>query len=477
MHTEVEGITTWPTAALPAPAGLCVHLIGIGGAGMSAAASMLLELGAKVSGSDLESFDGLGNLVAAGARVSVGHHETQLAPDADLVVASAAIPESNPELVAARACGMRVIKYAELLGLLMADRCGMAIAGTHGKSTTSAMVVHILRQAGLDPSFVIGARSSQLGGGGGVGCGRHLIVEACEYDRSFLHLQPESAAILNLEPDHLDCFGDLDGVIEAFCRFAERVEPTGLLVCNAEDERVIQASRSATAMVETFGVESPANWQAVHLRSDRGAYAFDVLFNHQRVLTTRLNVPGKYNVANALAATALAYHAGADPEGIGQALATFEGLDRRMSWRGKGEGVTILDDYAHHPTEIRVTIEAAKNRYQPRRTWVIFQPHQTSRTHHFMDQFASALSRIDEIIIPDVYGARESDAQACKAGSQELALRIRKLGGHARYLPSFEAVTDHLLEHIAEGDLVMTMGAGDVWRIADELVERLCRSD
>lgn len=477
MHTEVEGITTWPTAALPAPAGLHVHLIGIGGAGMSAAASMLLELGAKVSGSDLESFDGLGDLVAAGARVSVGHHETQLDPDADLVVASAAIPESNPELVAARACGVRVIKYAELLGLLMADRCGIAIAGTHGKSTTSAMAVHILRRAGLDPSFVIGARSSQLGGGSGVGCGRHLIVEACEYDRSFLHLQPESAAILNLEPDHLDCFGDLDGVIEAFCRFAERVEPTGLLVCNAEDERVIQASRSATAMVETFGVESQANWQAVHLRSDRGAYAFDVLFNHQGVLTTRLSVPGKYNVANALAATALAYHAGADPEGIGQALATFESLDRRMSWRGKGEGVTILDDYAHHPTEIRVTIEAAKNRYQPRRTWVIFQPHQTSRTHDFMDQFAGALSPIDEIIIPDVYGARESDAQACKSGSQELALRIRKLGGHARYLPSFEAVTDHLLEHVTEGDLVMTMGAGDVWRIADELVGRLCRPD
>jgi UDP-N-acetylmuramate--alanine ligase len=458
-------------------AGMRVHLIGIGGCGMSGAAGILLKLGANVSGSDLVPFEGMGPLVGGGARVAIGHREEQLDPNVELVVISAAIPASNPELAAARAHGIRVMKYAELVGALMRRHKGMAIAGTHGKSTTTAMCAHLCRRAGLDPSFLVGARSEQLGGNSGVGFGPHFIVEACEFDRSFLHFTPESATILNLEPDHLDCYHNFDEVINAFGMFAARVNPDGLLVCNAEDRKAMEAASRTKAPIETLGFEPGADWRAVNLRSDHGCYSFDVLFHESRMMSTRLSIPGRYNVGNALAAMALAYHAGADPSSIARAVPAFAGVRRRLSWCGEGRGVTIIDDYAHHPTEIRVTIEAARYRYEPKRTWVIFQPHQHSRTRYFMDQFAQSFVGADEIIVPDVYAAREPDVGEETVSSQELVSRICKSGGHARYFPSLAAVTDHVSRNIAAGDLVLTMGAGDVWKVADELVERIRQPD
>lgn len=489
--------------------GMRIHLIGIGGSGMCGAASLLVQLGADVSGSDLVPFNGMGAVVNNGARVAIGHHEGQLDPDADLVVISAAIPESNPELVAARACGIRIIKYAELVGELMKRfGKGVAIGGTHGKSTTTAMCAYLCCRAGLQSSFLVGARSEQLGGGSGLGTGSLFIVEACEFDRSFLYLSPESAAILNIEPDHLDCYHDLGGIVEAFARFAQNVAPDGLLVCNTDDRWVGAAATSAGTRIETFGFNAAADWQAIPGRSDRGCYAFDVRLGGVTVMSTRLSIPGRYNIANALAAIALAYHAGADFGSMEKALPTFSGIDRRMTWRGEGRGVNIVDDYAHHPTEIRVTIEAARQGYAPQRTWVVFQPHQHARTRRLMAEFAESFGEADEIIVPDVYAAREDSpdepqASVCEdshvsieagtrtheAGaripsrtgrstrtcSEELVSRIRQCGGRARYLPSLDAVTDFLVEHVTEGDLVLTMGAGDVGKVADELVERICK--
>jgi len=429
----------------------------------------------------------MGDLVEKGARVATGHREEQLDPDTDLVVISAAVPDSNPELAAARASGKRIIKYAELTGTLMRrHEQGVAIAGTHGKSTTTAMCAHLFRQAGLDPSFLVGARSTQLGGGSGLGTGPHFIVEACEFDRSFLHLKPESAAILNIEPDHLDCYRDLEDIAEAFGNFGRNVEPGGLLVCNAEDQLAREAAACVSARVETFGFGDTADWRAEALRPELGCYAFEILFRRKHILSSRLSIPGRYNVANALAAIALARNAGADPGAIADALPTFAGVGRRLSWCGEGHGVTIVDDYAHHPTEIRVTIEAARYRYQPRRTWVIFQPHQYARTRLLMDAFAASFGEADEVIVPDVYGAREpmdtaetpplgdtrpADDTPCSA---ELVSRIRRGGGRAEYMPRLGAVADHVVRHVTEGDLVLTMGAGDVWKVADELVERIC---
>ena len=477
-------------------AGTRVHLIGIGGSGMSGAAALLLKLGAQVSGSDLVPFEGLEALQGDGARVAIGHREEHLDAEVELVVVSAAIPPSNPELAAARARDVRVIKYAELLGALMRRHPkGVAIAGTHGKSTTTAMCVHLCRQAGLRPSFLVGARSEQLGGSSGLGMGPDFIAESCEFDRSFLHLAPDSAAILNIEPDHLDCYRDLTEIVEAFARFCGNVDPDGLLVCNADDPWAEEAAASARAAVATFGFEDGADWQAVNLHTHRAYYAFDVCLHGRPVLTTRLSIPGRHNVANALAAVALAHHLGADFRTIERALPTFTGVTRRMTWRGTGRGVIIVDDYAHHPTEIRVTIEAAQQWYHPKRTWVVFQPHQHSRTRHFMDQFANSLTQADEIIVSDVYGARELDVECrmanveCRmadfnrqstidnrqsAMAQELVSRICRSGGRACHLPDLDGVADHLIGRLAEGDLVLTMGAGDVWKVADELVERIC---
>jgi len=487
MRTPAEAAATDRHESLREFAGTRAHFIGIGGSGMSGAAALLLGLGAEVSGSDLVPFDGMGTLVNRGARVSIGHREQQLDTNVNLVVISAAIPESNPELVAARTLGVRVVKYAELLGVLMRGCTkGVAIAGTHGKTTTTAICAHLYRRAGFDPSFLVGAYSSQLGGSSGVGKGPHFIVEACEFDRSFLHLAPESAAILNIEPDHLDCYRDLDEIVGAFARFAHNVDPNGLLVCNAGDHRTRAAAAESRACVQTFGFTEGADWQAVDLCREHGCYSFEVRFSGQVLLSTRLSIPGLHNVANALAAIALAHHAGADPGCIERALPTFSGVSRRLSLRGEGHGVTIVDDYAHHPTEIRVTIEAARYRYRPRRTWAIFQPHQHARTRHLMEDFSDSFGEADEIIVPDVYAAREAsdtpetppesgipdaDGTPC---SEELVSRIRQRGGRARYMPGLSAVAEHLVRHVTEGDLVLTMGAGDVWKVADELVERIC---
>lgn len=455
---------------------LRVHMVGIGGAGMIAAAGLLRDMGSCVSGSDLSAFEGLGALVGSGVRVTIGHHASHLDHNVELVVASAAVPESNSEITVARRRGIPVIKYAELLGSLMALREGVAIAGTHGKSTTTGLTAHIFREAGLSPSFIIGARSDQLGGSSGLGKGRHLIVESCEFNRSFLQFRPFLAAILNVEPDHLDCYRDIEEITEAFTDFARRVNPRGLVVCNADDPRAMRAAQAATCAVQTFGLDREADWTVQNLRCDAGRYLFDACFNGELIVRGKLGIAGRHNVSNALAAIALAHHAKADPIKIAAALSTYTGVDRRMSWKGAGRGITVVDDYAHHPTEIRVTIEAARSCYRPHRLWVVFQPHQVSRTRHLMGEFAESFGRADEVIVPDVYCAREADAQAGREGSQELVSRICKAGGHAAYVPGLSSVADHVAQRLVAGDMVMTMGAGDVWKVADELVERFCGS-
>lgn len=452
-----------------------VHMVGIGGSGMIAAAGLLRDMGSRVSGSDLNAFEGLGALVGSGVRVSIGHHESQVDPDVELVVASAAIPESNSEISGARRRGIPVIKYAELLGSLMALREGVAIAGTHGKSTTTGMTAHLFREAGLSPSFILGARSNQLGGSSGLGKGRHLIVESCEFNRSFLQFRPHMATILNIEPDHLDCYSDIDEITEAFGHFARQVNPRGLLVCNADDPRSMQAAKSATCRVATFGLEAAADWTPRNMVCQGGRYSFDVFLGDTQIVSVVLAIPGRHNVANALAGVALAHQARADMAKVAEALSTFQGVDRRLSWKGTGRGITVLDDYAHHPTEIRVTIEAARSCYRPDRLWVVFQPHQVSRTRSLMSEFAESFSHADQVVVPDVYCAREADAEAGREGSQELVSRICKAGGKAAYLPTLRGVADHVADRLAAGDVVLTMGAGDVWKVADELVERFCR--
>lgn len=478
MHGHADGSTAEAPCVAREDIPSNVHLIGVGGSGMSGAAALLLEMGCRVSGSDLVGFEGMGILVHRGATLSVGHRAEQLPRDTELLVISAAVPEGNPELAAARELGIRTIKYAELLGLLM-DRCeqGIAIAGTHGKTTTTAMCAFLLRRAKLDPSYLFGATSTQLGWFSGRGQGRHFVAESCEYDRSFLYLRPSFAAILNIEPDHLDFYRDVDDIVEAFGRFAANISPSGMLICNGDDPQAMRAAQSATATVETFGFSPGVDWQAIDLRHDKGRYRFVVQFKGEPILSTGLSIPGRYNVGNALAAVALAMHAGVSAEQISGALPAFAGVGRRLTWRGEGHGVVVVDDYAHHPTEVRVTIEAARHRYQPRRTWVVFQPHQANRTRHFMEAFAESLCEADEVVVPDIYGARETQTGAGPTGSQLLVERLHALGAKAHYLPELHDAAEHVANNVRSGDLVVTMGAGDVWKVADELVERICQSD
>ncbi len=454
-----------------------IHMIGIGGCGMSAAAVLLLRCGAKVSGSDLNPFEGLGALVAQGATVYVGHDAEHLPPDAQRVVVSAAVPESNPEWAAARRRGLPVIRYAQLLGEIMATRRGVAIAGTHGKSTTTALTAYLLRSAGLDPSFIMGARSPQLGGSSGVGRGEHFVVEACEYARSFLALQPHAAGILNIDADHLDCYKDLAEIRAAFAAFGASVRPGGVLLTPPGERRVAAAAHARGVRHETFGFRKGAAWRADRLQPDHGCYAFDVLHHGRRLLSAQLRLAGLHNVGNALMAAALAYHQGVPPETIAAGLEAFEGIDRRMTRRGTGRGVTIIDDYAHHPTEIKATLRAINDRYRPKRTWVVFQPHQASRTRLLIHDFASAFTAADVIVIADIYSVRDSAEDRAGVRSSDLVSLIHQNGGDARYVGGLAEVTRHVEENLLDGDLVVTMGAGDVWKIADELVERIGRAN
>ena len=453
-----------------------VHLIGIGGSGMRGAAGVLLQCGARVSGSDRQDCNSLNGLVQAGAKVFSGHCAGNLPDELDLVVHSAAIPETNEELAAARRLGVRILKYAELLGELMALRDGVAVAGTHGKSTTTALCAHLFRVAGLDPSYVIGAAAVQLNGGSGVGMGPHFIVEACEFDRSFLHLRPNHAAILNIEADHLDCYRDLSEIEAAFTTFARNVPLDGLIVANHDDTAVARAVADADARVETFGFTSGATWRADRPVANLGRYSFDVSFEGSHLFQASLGIVGRHNIANALAATALAFNAGATREALAEGLRSFQGVDRRMSRRGRWRGVTVVDDYAHHPTEIRVTLAALRAHYEPQRLWVVFQPHQHSRTRILMEQFARSFTLADEIIIPTIYGSRDSELEIKRTGARHLVRRIQANGGQVTHVPELNDVVALLHDRTNDGDLVVTMGAGDVWKVADQLVDRLQRT-
>ena len=453
--------------------GLHVHMVGIGGCGMSGLAALLIRHGAQVSGSDQSASAELKRLTARGARITTDQQHSSIPDDADVVVASAAIPATHPERVEAARRGLTVLKYAELLGLVMARYHGIAISGTHGKSTTTAWLAYVLRSAGLDPSYVVGANVSQLGGGSGVGSGPHFVAEACEYDRSFLYLRPRQAAILNIEEDHLDCYADVEAIQEAFRAFAERIPDDGLLVINGRDARCRAVAERIGAPVQTYGTHEGATWRAVDVRLEGGTYEFDVWHGAQALGRVRLGLAGRHNVDNALAVVASAYPCGVPWPVLQEGLATFHGARRRFEHRGTVNGVRILDDYAHHPTEIRATLEAVQERLAPRRLWCVFQPHQHSRTRFLLADFARSFAQADEVIVPDIYFVRDSERERERVCAQDLVDAIQAQGGAARYVGAFDAIVDLLQRDVQPDDVVLTMGAGNIWKVADDLVRRL----
>ena len=447
-----------------------VHLIGIGGTGMRALAGMLLARGAVVTGSEMAGSGAVERLVEIGAKIQIGQRAENIPGECDLVVYSAAVHEQNPELLAARKGEVEVLKYSQMLGRLMAQSVGIAVAGTHGKSTTSGMVAYALSAAGLDPNFIVGATVEQLGGPSGVGRGRHFVAEACEFDRSFLNLCPHYAAILNIEEDHLDCYQDLAAIVEAFRAFATKVAPEGVLVVNSEDRDAMAAAESAACEVETFGLAENSTWRGVDLRGQRGLFNLQVRLKGQMFCSLALALPGLHNVYNALAAAALLHHAGAGRRDIAEHLGAFTGTHRRMTLKGAARGVKVVDDYAHHPTEVQVTLRAARDYFEPKRLICVFQPHQHSRTRFLLKDFARSFGAADEVIVPDIYFVRDSDREKDHISSEDLVAQIRLNGGSAIYLKTLEEIGRHLRDELRAGDLVITMGAGNIWEVADDIV-------
>jgi UDP-N-acetylmuramate--alanine ligase len=454
-------------------AGQRIHMVGIGGAGMRALAEMLIQRGACITGSDLAPSAATLRLSELGADVAIGQQGENIPLQCDRVVFSAAVHAENPELVAATERGLKGLKYSQMLGEIMSKGCGVGIAGTHGKSTTTAMVAYALTAAGTDPSFIIGATCPQLGGPSHAGAGKLFVAEACEFDRSFLNLQPTYAAVLNIEEDHLDCYKDLDSIVEAFRSFIAKLPVDGVAIVNGEDRTAALAARGARCEVQTFGLADGCLWQAKELECRQGIYRFAVHHLGREFTRIELTVPGLHNVYNALAAAAILHHCGLSPREIASGLGGFSGTLRRMTVKAQSKGITVVDDYAHHPTEIQVTLKALRERFNPRKLVCVFEPHQHSRTRFLLKDFSRSFSCADLVIVPDIFFVRDSVREKDYISSQDLAAQIRLQGGQAMYLKTFAEIAQHLKGSLSEGDLVVTMGAGNVWEIADEVVRWL----
>jgi UDP-N-acetylmuramate--alanine ligase len=454
-------------------AGKRFHFIGAGGIGMSGLAGLLVRHKAIVTGSDQTTGVVIDRLNSSGADIKIGHKEHNLDPAADAVVISAAIRDENPELKLARQLGIRVYKYAEALGKVFNFYQGIAVSGTHGKSTSSGWLAYILKNAGFDPTFIVGADIPQLGGNSGIGDGKWFVAEACEYDRSFLNLKPQIGCVLNIEPDHLDYYKDEAEIVGAFCDFAKGIKPGGILIANGEDKNVANVIKALPTGVkcETFGFGKENNYHADNIVEKNGLYTFDVYHNKELLGRTNNSIPGKHNVANALAVIAAATNAGVAPKDILRLLPGFTGVDRRLMLKAKINGITILDDYAHHPTEIRASLKAIKEHYQPKRLWCIFQPHQYSRTRFLLNDFAESFKLADITIVPEIYFVRDSQQSKKEVNAQVLADKIRKNGSEALFIDGFGAICDYLTKQVRSGDVVVTMGAGDVWKVADEYLQ------
>ena len=459
--------------AMTGVSGTKYHFIGIGGIGTSGLAKILIKNGAVVSGSDMEDSTVVENLRRLGAVIAIGHRPENITPDTDQVVISAAVTAANPELARASELGLGIRKYAEMLGALMDGYSGVAIAGTHGKSTTSAWLSYVLVQAGAEPNYIVGADIGQLGGSSGVGNGNSFVAEACEYDRSFLNLHPDVAVLLNIEQDHLDYYRDEDDIIDAFAEFSSGIKPGGVLIANGQDKntvRVLRRFKSQPHIIQ-YGLDSHCDISARNPALVDGCYEFDIYHTNTLLGRTRIALAGAFNILNALAVTAVCLHAGVDAEMILKHLGGFTGIDRRLMFKAKIDGVTVLDDYAHHPTEIRASLKAIREKYDPERIWCVFQPHQYSRTRFLLDDFAESFKLADVTIVPEIYFVRDTAESKSTVNAQMLVERIGQQGCEALFINEFSGILEHLKTHVKDGDLVVTMGAGTIWKVADEYIQ------
>ena len=450
------------------------HFTGAGGIGMSALAKMFLAHGATITGSDQQASAVTDSLIKLGADIQIGHSAENITQALDALVVSAAIRPDNPEVIAAQAAKIPVIKYAEMLGKLMYSFDGVAICGTHGKSSTSGWLAYVLKIAEFKPNFIIGADIVQLITNSGVGDPQSLFVaEACEFDRSFLDLHPQIAVMLNIEQDHLDYYKDEDDIVDAFTDFAHGVKADGTVILNGQDPNSLKVlSRlKPDQNTLTFGMVNTCDIYAENIRQIDGLQHFDVIYQGDLVGQTKIALPGQHNVCNALAVIAVTIAAGIDPNTILPLMHTFTGMDRRLMLKAKCDGITIMDDYAHHPTEIRASLQAIRQLYSPKRILCIFQPHQYSRTRFLLDDFAESFKLADITIVPQIYFVRDTEENRELVNAQVLVNRIKDNGCQAEFINTFEEIVEYLKNSLRPGDLAVTMGAGDIWKVADEYIQ------
>lgn len=458
-----------------------VHFIGIGGSGLSAMATVLLERGYTVSGSDRQASTLTQQLSRAGAQVYLGHHPENVA-GAQVVVRSSAVPDENVEVQAALAAGVPVLKRIDFLAQLMAGQQGIAVAGTHGKTTTTAMIAWMLFVLRQDPSFVIGGVSVNLGRNAGAGQGPFFVIEADEYDHMFLGLHPQIAVVTNVEHDHPDCYPTPQDFWHAFRDFVDRIEPDGVLLACGDDPGAAQLLVDALAdgcRASSYGKQrAEYDYQARALAlNEVGGFTFDA-FHQDEVMAApvRLQVPGEHNVLNALAALAVADLLALPLDEAAAALGEFRGTGRRFEVRGEVDGVTIIDDYAHHPTEIRATLAAARARFPDKEIWAVWQPHTYSRARTLFGDFLVAFGDADHLLVTEVYAAREAPPVggfSARRFVQAMSAKGNLASPESFFVPSLEAARDFLLERLQPGDLVLVLSAGDAPQISDGLLQAL----
>lgn len=448
-----------------------VHFIGIGGISMSGLAEILLKEGFTISGSDNKESALTQHLASLGATVFYGQKASNIIEGIDLVVYTAAVHEDNEEYMAAVQKGLPMLSRAELLGQLMNNYdMPIAISGTHGKTTTTSMLSHILLAGELDPTISVGGILKAIGGNIKVGNSEIFLTEACEYTNSFLHFFPKISVILNIDEDHLDFFKDLEDIRNSFRKFAKLLPKDGSLIINGEIDRLGGITDGLKCNVITYGMDSSFDYAAVNITHNQtGAASFDLVIGGIFVSRISLSVSGDHNVSNALASIAVADKLGIPMETIQTGLHDFHGTNRRFEHKGEVNGVTIIDDYAHHPTEIAASLDAAHH-YPHQELWCIFQPHTYTRTKALFDEFVETLQRADHIILADIYAARETDTLG--VSSLDLANALKEKGCDAYYFSSFGEIEDFCLKMCHKGDLLITMGAGDVVNIGENLLKR-----
>ncbi|HEY2735830.1 MAG TPA: UDP-N-acetylmuramate--L-alanine ligase [Polyangiales bacterium] len=447
-----------------------IHFVGIGGIGMSGIAEVLIAHGFNVSGSDLAESESTRRLANLGARIALGHR-AENARDADVVVFSSAVKPDNPELIEAQRRMIPVIPRAEMLAELMRLQDGIAIAGSHGKTTTTSLVATVLRAASLDPTVIIGGKLNVLGSGAARGHGKFLVAEADESDGSFLHLSPVVSVVTNIDPEHLDHYGSLAALKEAFVQFANKVPFYGLVVACLDHPEVQSILPRIEKRTLTYGLSAQADYSAKQLRSAGLSSRFTLVQRGQRDDEFEVSMPGVHNVQNALAVIAVADELGVTRDVTKRALATFAGVQRRFTVRGEARGITVIDDYGHHPAEVRLTLEAAQRAYG-RRVVVAFQPHRYSRTHLLFDELARAFNGADLLFLTDVYAAGESPIDG--ADSAHLARAVTAHGHRdVTYVPDRSDLSAAMLPRLAAGDVVITLGAGNITQTGPELLAAL----